>query len=127
MGTVRHHIDVVRLDDELGGGIALRLPHHFIEFGVVAPGLEALVALLLGGIAPDIDKRILGADAQFGVALHRNPVTHIRDPVPRENSGRAACETFRKRISLAGLRGVHTQFEEPWCLTPLGIAPAYSG
>src|SRR5207248_682939 len=116
-------VNVARLYDELGRRVRLRLPHHFIEFRVVATRLEALVPLFFGRIAPDIDESVFSTDAQFGIALHRDPVTHIRDPMPSENSGRAVCKTLRERIPLPGLRRIHTQLEEPGGLPLLRVAP----
>src|SRR5262249_44093728 len=97
------------------------------EFGVFTPGLETLVALLSGGIAPNIDECVRSADSQFGVALLGNPITHIGDSVPRENSGCAICKALRERIPLSGLRCVHAQLKEPRGLSLLSVAPAYSG
>ena len=100
IGAVRHHVDIVRLYDELGIRVRLRFRHDLTKFRIVVRRIEALVSLLLGRIAANVNERVLGADAQLRVALHRNPISNVRDPVPHVNHGGAACETRRERIAL---------------------------
>src|SRR6516165_1361667 len=125
--AVRRHIDIVHLRDELGCRIGLGLRHHLGKLGIFAPGLEALVPFLLGRIAPNIDERVLGAYAQFGIALLRNPVADIGDPVPRKDRSGVVREPLRERIALSRQRRVDAQLVESRSLPLLSIAPADSG
>src|ERR1019366_9321259 len=49
--------------------------------GSVVSGGEALVALCLRGVAAHIDKSVGGADAEFGIALLRDPIAYVGDAV----------------------------------------------
>ena len=117
----------MRLDDELRVRVPLLLGYHLAKLGVVMSGLEALVPLLFRWITPHVNERVLGADAQLRIALLRDPIPHVRDPMPRVDGGRAAGKTRRERIPLPRLGGVHAQLEEPDGLLLLSVTPADSG
>src|SRR5262249_8606827 len=53
-----HHVDVVDLCDELGGGVRLGLSHHFGEFGVIGPRLQPLVPLFVRPIAANVNEPV---------------------------------------------------------------------
>jgi hypothetical protein len=97
--AVGRHVDVLHLYDESGFGGRLRFDDHLCTFGIIGHGLAALVPLLFGGVAQQIDERVLSVDAQFGVALQRNPVAHVSNPVPRENCRSPARKAPRERAS----------------------------
>src|ERR1017187_1659610 len=69
IGTVAHHVDIVRLYDELGIRIRFLFRHDLTKLRIVVRRIEALVPLLLGGIAANVNERVLGGvKFQFGVA-----------------------------------------------------------
>src|SRR5437879_2274125 len=90
--AVRHHVDIMCFNDELGGWVLLLLRYNLTKLGVIVGRLEAFVTLLSRRIAPHVNERILAADAQFRVALLWDPVPHVRDSVPRVDGGCAARE-----------------------------------
>src|SRR5207344_1780112 len=67
--SARHHVDVVRLDDQAVDGVALLFEHDLGKLGIVARGFEALVAFLLRRVPADVDEGVLGVDAQFLVGF----------------------------------------------------------
>ena len=122
--AVRDHVNVVRLDDELGVRVLLLLRHNLSELGVLASRFQALVPLFLRGIAPNIDEGVFGSDPDLRIALFRDPVPNIRNPVPSENGGCAGPETLRERVPLPRLGCVNAQFEESDGILLLCEAPA---
>src|SRR5580704_6087052 len=89
--------------------------------------LEPLIALLLRGIASNINESVLGADSEFGIALNRDPVAHVRDSMLGEYARGVVRETGRERVALPGLGRVYAQLEKPHRLLFLNDAPNYSG
>src|SRR5262249_46459118 len=59
------------------------------ELRVVVRGLQAPVALLSRWVAANVDERVVGVDAKLRVALERNEVPDVGDPVPCVDGGRA--------------------------------------
>src|SRR6202035_3825705 len=72
-------------------------------------------------------KSVLGANAQFRVALLRNPVPYVRNPMPRVDGGRAPGESRRQSIPLPRLGRVDAQFEKSDRFLLLSVAPYDSG
>ena len=74
VGTIWHHVDVVRLHDQLGLRVGFLCGHHFSEFGIIVGRVEATVAFLFRWITANINEGIFRADAKLGIALLRNPI-----------------------------------------------------
>src|SRR5205823_7058085 len=72
----------------------------------------------------DIDKGVVGADAEFGIALLRDPIADIGDPMPRVNGGGAIGETRGECVALAGLRRIDAQFVKTRSGVLLRVTPA---
>ncbi len=109
-GATGRHVDIVRFDDQPGSRVVLRLRHDFEKFRIVMGSGETLVALFLRGISAYVDKSVLGADAEFGIALARNPVADVGNAVAGVDGGGAVGEPGRERVTLAGQRGIDTEF-----------------
>src|SRR5262245_63952132 len=103
----RRHVNVVRLDDELGVGIAFLSGYNFVELSVVVSGLEALVAFFFRWITAHVNERVCRADTQLRIALEWNPVTYVCNSVPCIDRCSAAGEACGERIPLSGLRRVN--------------------
>src|SRR5206468_10611157 len=82
------------------------------KLGIVMRCREPRVALRFRRVAPDVDERVLRADAQLRVALLGNPVADVRDPVPRVDRGRPPGKACGQRVALSGLRRVDPQLVE---------------
>src|ERR1700736_3109775 len=104
--AVRYHVDVMRLDDEPRLRVPLLFCHDFGKLRIVVSSFQPLIPLRLGRVPPNVDERVLGADAEFWVALLRNPITDVCDSMLRVNCSRSACKAGRERVSFARLSRV---------------------
>src|SRR5205823_6590311 len=127
IGAVRRHVDIVRLYDELSCRVRLLLGYDLAKLRVVVRCVEAFVPLRFRGIAPNVNECVLGADTQLRIALLRDPVAYIGDPVSRIDGSGAGCETCGERIPLSRLGCVYAQLVEPDSVALLGVAPADPG
>src|SRR5215510_16055672 len=103
----------MRLDDEPRLRVLFLSCHDFGKLRIVVSSLEPSIAFGLGRVPPYVDERVLSTDAEFRVALLRNPVAHVCDAMPCVNCSRSACKAGRECVSLSRLSRVDAQFVEP--------------
>src|SRR5258705_10160958 len=117
----------MRLDDEPRLRVLFLSCHDFGKLRIVVSRFEPSIPFRLGRVPPNVDERVLGADAEFRVALLRNPIAHVCDAMLRVNCSRSACKAGRERFPFSGLSRVDAQLIEPDSLLLLREPPTDSG
>ena len=107
--------------------IAFLRDHDFTKLRIALRGLQSLVPFLLRGVRADVDEGVGRVDPELGIALLRDEVADVGDPVSRVDGGGPAGEARGERIPLARLRLVDAQLVETGKRLLLRVAPAETG